>query len=169
MSKVLFVLPAETIYEQQGRVMGWKFTPAPPHKIKELKALIPRLKELGANRVICSDLDGQSGWAIARNMGLRCEEWKILRRFNFGKHHGNKKTEADKLMAEMEEWWKANPNIPVHQGDSLTSFKRRLDEIKSRLKKQNGITVLVMGPYEIQKLTGAKAELQHGRVYEWAV
>jgi broad specificity phosphatase PhoE len=167
--KVLFVLPAETIYDQQGRVMGWKQTPSPRAKLKQLKTLVPRLKELGAERVICSDLDGQSGWMIARTMGLRCEEWQTARRFNWGKHHGIPKNKAEKEWETLQEKWKANPDIPVHSGDSLSSFRKRIEAMKERFKKQSGTVVVVMAPFEIQNLTGVKANLERGRVYEWGV
>lgn len=166
--KVLFVLPAETIYEQQGRVMGWRHTPTPREKLKQLKALAPRLKELGAERVICSDLDNQSGWTIARTLGLRCEEWQILRRFNWGKHHGQTKTKAEKEWEILQERWKANPDVPVHNGDSLTSFRKRLEATKERFKKQQGTAVVLMTPFEIENLLGLKANLERGRVYEWS-
>lgn len=167
--KILFVLPAETIYDQQGRVMGWKHTPAPREKLKQLKALVPRLKELGAERVICSDLDGQSGWMIARNLGLKCDEWQSLRRLNWGKHHGLPKEKANKEWTQLQEKWKANPDIPIHNGDSLTSFRNRIAATRERLKKQNGTTVVVAGPLEIQRLIGAEATLERNRVYEWGV
>lgn len=167
--KILFVLPAETIYDQQGRVMGWKHTPAPREKLKQLKTLVPRLKELGAERVICSDLDGQSGWMIARNLGLKCDEWQSLRRLNWGKHHGLSKEKADKEWMQLQEKWKANPDIPIHNGDSLTSFRNRIAATRERLKKQSGTTVVVAGPLEIQRLVGAEATLERNRVYEWGV
>jgi len=167
--KILFVLPAETIYDQQQRVMAWKHTPAARVKLKELKALVPRLKELGAEKVVCSDLDGQSGWMIARNLGLKCDEWHSLRRFNWGKFHGLAKQKADAELEKFKEKWEKNPDIPVHSGDSLKSFTNRLAATKERLKKLNGTpTVVVIGPYELQQITGAKIEFERNHVYEWS-
>lgn len=164
---ILFVLPAETIYDQQNRVMGWKHTPAPREKLKQLKAITPRLKELGAKQVVCSDLDGQSGWAIARTLGLKCDEWHSLRRLNWGKHHGQSKAKADKEWEQLQEKWKGNPDIPIHNGDSLTSFRNRIAATRERLRKQNGTTVVVAGPFEIQKLIGTEAKLERNRIYAW--
>lgn len=165
--KVLFVLPAESIYDQQQRVMGWKSTPAPREKLKKLKDLAPRLKELGAEKVVCSDLDGQSGFFLARNLGVPCEEWKSLRRFNYARAHGQNKDKAKKLLADMEERWKANPDIPIPGGDSLTSFKNRLAASKDKLKRNGQTYVVVADDFVVRTLTGAKQEFQRERVYLW--
>jgi len=161
------VIPAESIYEQQGRVMGWKSTPAPKDKLRELKGLVPRLKELGAQKVVCSDLDGQSGFFLARNLQVPCEEWRSIRRFNFGKWHGQKKERADGLLAEMKTKWEKNPDIPMGSGDSWTSFKNRLAASASRLRKNGATYVVVLSPFEIENLTGIKANFERGHVYQW--
>jgi broad specificity phosphatase PhoE len=165
--KVLFVLPAESIYDQQQRVMGWRQTPAPREKLKKLKELTPRLKELGAQKVVCSDLDGQSGFFLARNLGVPCEEWKSLRRFNFANAHGQSKDKAEKLLSDMRERWKANPDIPIPGGDSLTSFKNRLAASKDKLKRNGATYVVVAAPFEIENLTGVATKFERGRIYEW--
>ena len=167
--KVLFILPAQTILDGQNRVMGWRQTPALREKLKELKGIVPRLKELGVEKVISSDLDGQSGWMVARNLGLKCEEWHSLRRFNYGKLHGVAQEKAEEQWKQLEEKWKANPDIPIHSGDSWTSFKNRMEATKERLGKAKGTAVVVLGPFELQQLTGAKMPLERNHVYEWTV
>jgi len=165
--KVLFVLPAESIYDQQGRVMAWKSTPAPKDKLRQLKDLVPRLKELGAEKVVCSDLDGQSGFFLARNLQVPCEEWKSLRRFNYGKWHGQKKDKAQTLLTEMKVKWEKNPDIPIQSGDSWTSFKNRLAASAGKLKKNGATYVAVVSPFEIETLTGVKSNFERGRIYAW--
>lgn len=170
MTKILFVLPAETILDAQSRVMGWRSTPALREHIRELKALAPRLKELGAQRVISSDLDGQSGWCLARQLGVKCEEWFTLRRFNFGNRHGIKRDEAAKLLGEWEEKWQKAPAVPIPNGDSKISYSNRIAALKEKLPKQNGVAavVVVIGPDELQKVTGANIKFERNRIYEWA-
>jgi len=165
--KVLFVLPAESIYDQQNRVMGWKQTPAPRDKLKKLRDVAPRLKELGVQKVVCADLDGQSGFFLARNVGVPCEEWRSLRRFNWGKWHGQGTTKAEKLFSEMQERWKENPNIPILSGDSLTSFKNRMAASKEKLKKNGQVYAVVAPAFVIEQITGAAGKFERGRVYLW--
>ena len=165
--KVLFVLPAKSIYDQQNRVMGHRSTPAPREQLKKLKEVAPRLKELGAEKVVCSDLDGQSGFLIARTVGIPCEEWRSLRRFNVGKHHGQRREKEEKILAEYQERWKTNPNIPYFGGDSLTSFKNRLAASKEKLKKNGAVYVVVAPPLVIEHLTGIAGKFEEGHVYQW--
>jgi broad specificity phosphatase PhoE len=165
--KCFFVLPAETIYEQQDRVMGHRATPAPRDKLKKFKEIAPRLKELGVEKVVCSDLDGQSGFYLARNVGVPCEEWRVLRRLNFGKHHGQHREKEQKILSEYRERWKQNPNIPYFGGDSWTSFKNRLAASKDRLKKNGAVYAVVADPFVIEQLTGIAGKFERGRVYLW--
>jgi broad specificity phosphatase PhoE len=166
--KVLFTLPAKTIYDAQSRVMGHRSTPASREELRKLKDLAPRLKELGAEKVVCSDLDGQSGFLLARTLGVQCEEWKPLRRFNVGKHHGQRREKEEKILAEYQERWKTNPNIPYFGGDSWTSFKNRLASAKDRLKKNGVVYAVVAPPMVIEQLTGARQQaFEEGHIYAW--
>ena len=170
--KILFCLPAETVYEQQGRVMGWRATPAPREKLKQLKALVPRFIELGVERVICSDLDNQSGWAVAKAMGLRCEEWHSARRLNWGKFHGLQQQKASEKLKEQESRWEKDPNIPIAaNGDSRTSYKNRMSSLKDKLSKANGVkaALVLLGANEVSYLTGAKINFERNHVYEWSL
>jgi len=165
--KVYFTLPAETIYDQEGRVMGHRATPASREKLKKLKEIAPRLKELGVEKVVCSDLDGQSGFFLARNVGVQCDEWKSLRRFNFAKHHGQHGEKEEKIFAEYQERWKQNPNIPYFGGDSWTSFKNRLAASKDKLKRNGSVYAVIAPPFVIEHLTGIAGKFERGRVYLW--
>lgn len=165
--KVLFITPAETIYDQEKRVMGHRATPASREKLKKLRELAPRLKELGAQKVICSDLDGQSGFFLARNLGVDCEEWRSLRRFNVGKHHGQHIAKEQKILSEYQERWKTNPNIPYFGGDSWTSFKNRLAASKDKLKRNGQVYAVVAPAFVIEHLTGIAGKFESGHVYQW--
>jgi len=165
--KCFFILPAETIYDAQNRVMGHRSTPASREELKKLKAVAPRLKELGVEKIVCSDLDGQSGFYLARNVGVPCEEWRVLRRFNFGKHHGQHREKEQKVLLEYQERWKQNPNIPYFGGDSWTSFKNRLAASKDRLKKNGQTYAVVAPPFVIEHLTGIAGKFERGHVYLW--
>jgi len=165
--RVYFVLPAETIYDAQSRIMGHRSTPAPREQLKKLREIAPRLKELGVEKVICSDLDGQSGFFLARNVGVPCEEWKSLRRFNVGKHHGQHAEKEQRVLKEYHERWKTNPNIPYFGGDSWTSFKNRLAASKDKLKRNGAVYAVVAERFVIEQMTGLAGKLERGRVYLW--
>jgi len=167
--KVLFTLPAETIYDQENRVMGHRATPAPRDKLKKLKEVAPRLKELGVEKVVCSDLDGQSGFFLARNLGVPCEEWRVLRRLNVGKHHGQRVEKEQKILNEYRERWKTNPNIPYFGGDSWTSFRNRLAASRDRLKKNSCTYAVVADSFVIEQLTGVSGKFERGHIYQWEV
>ena len=164
---VLFVLPAETIYDRQHRVMGWKATPSPRESLKQLKGIIPRLRELGAAAVVYSDFDVDSGYLLAKRLGVPFEEWMCLRRLNVGKHHGASASQFAKLEQEMSRIWTEKPDIPIKGGDSLTSFKKRVSALGDKLESLQTTTLVVADERIIKALTGATGPLERGRVYEW--
>jgi broad specificity phosphatase PhoE len=165
---ILFVLPARTHLEEQGRVMGWRQVTADRASLRELKQLVPRLRELGATKVVVSDLDGQSGWLLGRRLNVGVEEWHSLRRFNVGKHHGEAGEQFEKLRTQLVEKWKSNPDIPVKGGDSLKSFTKRMSASRDKLKSQGTATVVVADAKTVAALIDAPdAKLEHGRVYQW--
>jgi len=165
---ILFVLPARTHLEDQDRVLGWRQVTADRQSLRDLKQLVPRLRELGAEKVVVSDLDGQSGWLLGRRLNVPVEEWHSLRRFNVGKHHGEASAQFGKLFAQLESKWTSNPDIPVKGGDSLKSFTKRIAASNSKLKAQPGTTICVADRRTIAALVNVpEAQLEHGRVYQW--
>lgn len=163
---ILFILPAATTYDVQGRVAGWKATPASRDSIKQLKLLIPRLRELRPSRVVASDLDFQSAQLLARKLDIPFDEWNVLRRLNVGKLHGTNLYKFQELYKNVQAQWKSNPDIPIKGGDSLTSYQKRMAATKERLSKLEGVTIVVAGAREIEAVTGS-SEAQRGRIYEW--
>lgn len=163
---ILFILPAATIYDSQGRVAGWKATPASRDSLKQLKALIPRLRELNPSRIVASDLDSQTSSFLARKLDIPFEEWNALRRLNVGKLHGTNSSKFQELYENVQAQWKSNPDIPIKGGDSLTSYQKRMAATKERLSKLEGVTIVVASAREIEAITGSGGA-QRGRVYEW--
>lgn len=165
--KILFLLPAETIYDKQERVMGARHTPCSRESLRSLKDLGPRLLELGATRVIASDLDEQCAAAIARRINAPVELWQSLRRFNWGKLHGTRAPKADKVYTEMEAIWSNAPDVPIKGGDSRTSYQKRIAIAKDRLESLRATSVVIAGEREIQQILGVNAVLQRNRIYQW--
>lgn len=161
--KVLLVCPAATIYDAQNRVMGWKHTPCSRAAMKELKALVPRLQELGPVKVVGSDLDHDSVWLLSRKLRIPYEEWTSLRRLNAGKLHGSDTAEFEKVWSAIE-----RPEVPVKGGDSPISYRNRLAASRAKLAKLEGPVVLVVPLREMSELTGT-ASVKPGRVYEWSL
>src|SRR6202035_2931996 len=48
------------------------------------------------------------------------------RRFNVGRYHGKDAAVVDSAIRAAEGRWKSNPDVPVREGDSLTSVRKRL-------------------------------------------
>ena len=162
---ILFVLPAASIYDRQKRAVGWKQTPASRDSMKELKALVPRLKELGPTKVIGSDLDHDSVWILGKKLGVPYAEFQALRRLNAGKLHGAPISKLEETIASLP---KDKPDVPIKGGDSLTSYSRRMAHARELLAAIKETAVVVAAPREIGELIGIKADgLQHGRVYQW--
>lgn len=135
---MLFILPAPNVYEAQGRVAGHKHTPTSRESLKLLKPLVPRLRELGVSKIICSDLDIATGSYLARRLNIPVEEWQSLRRFNVGKLHGTDQAKFSEVYAGLQ-----SPEVPVKGGDSKASFDKRVAHSKHRLRNISE-TILVI-------------------------
>jgi broad specificity phosphatase PhoE len=164
---ILFMLPAANIYDRQSRVCGWRATPAPRESLKQLKGIVPRLKELGVTKVIFRDLDADTGCFLAKKLAVPFEEWHALRRLNAGKNHGASISQFAKLEQEMQRVWAEKPDVPIKGGDSLTSFKKRIAALGDKLKSIQTTAVVVADERIVQALCGTEAKLERGRVYVW--
>jgi len=166
---ILFVLPAATIYDKQDRVMGWKSTPPSRDAMRELKHLVPRLRELGTTKIIACDLLSDSGKLLARRLNVPYEEWSSLRRFNVGRHHGAPASKFNELYQKMSSIWTEKPDVPVKGGDSLTSFNKRMSASADKLSKSanDDIVVVVADPKVVQTLAKTNATLERNRVYQY--
>jgi broad specificity phosphatase PhoE len=164
---ILFVLPAETVYDKQDRVMGWKATPPSRDSIRALKAIVPRLRELNVTRIVSSDLDLDSAKLLARRLNVPYEEWQSLRRLNVGRWHGTNTSKFSELHNSMQSIWNEKPDVPIKGGDSHTSYHKRIAATREKLSKVNGTVIVVAGEREVSHITGQFATLQHNRVYAW--
>jgi hypothetical protein len=157
---VIATLPAANIMEVAERVSGHRHTPCSREELKKLQALAPRLKELGCTRIVCSDLDAQSGDALARRLNVPYEEWESLRRYNVGKHHGRYSADVDGVRERI-----AAPDVPIKSGDSRTSFAKRIAASYERLRTLPRTTLLIADEEVLERLTGAGGAVRY-HVYE---
>ena len=164
---ILFVLPAATIYDKQDRVMGWKSTPPSRDAMRELKHIVPRLRELHVSRVVACDLLSDSGKLLARRLNVPYEEWSSLRRFNVGRHHGAPASRFQELFQKMSSIWTEKPDVPVKGGDSLTSFNKRVAATREKLTHLQQNTLIVADPFVVQSLVKTNATLERNRVYQY--
>lgn len=152
-------LPAANIMDKAQRVAAHRHTPCSREELKRLQELVPRLRELGVSRLICSDLDAQSAEALARRLNVPVEEWESLRRYNWGKQHGRFTAEADAVRDRI-----ADRTVPVKSGDSRASFEKRCSASAQRLQKVGDTCLLIVDEEVLEKLTGATGAVRY-RIY----
>jgi broad specificity phosphatase PhoE len=164
--KVLFCLPAPSIYDNQSRAMSWKHTPIPRQSLKQLKPLVSRLKELGVPKIVSSDLDSDTRHFLAKKLAVPEEEWTQLRRLNVGKLHGLSLDKLQLILNEMELKWNEKPDIPLKGGDSKTSYNKRLAAAQERLTKAQQNTLIIAPAREIGALLHKTVKLEPYHIYE---
>jgi broad specificity phosphatase PhoE len=121
---------------------------------------VPRLRELKVSQIICSDLDGQSAEALSRRLNVPVEEWEALRRWNWGKIHGQYVANADAVRDRI-----ADRTSPVKGGDSRASFEKRCAAVAERLRKLSGAYLLIVDEEVLEKLIGTSGAARY-HVYE---
>lgn len=157
---MIATLPAANIMDLAERCAAHRHTPCSREELKKLQALTARLAELGCTKIVCSDLDAQSGDALARRLNVPVEEWTSLRRFNVGKHHGRYTADVDGTRERI-----AAPDVPIKGGDSRISFEKRIAASYERLRTMPATTLLVVDEEVLAKLTGADGAIRY-HVYE---
>jgi len=110
--------------DKRGRVSGWRFVPLEPKAKQEWRTLLAPLKGKVAN-VIVSDLDAEAGNVAGAELGVPVRTDYGYRRFNFGRFHARDSAIADGAIRAVEDKWKSNPDMPIREGDSLTSYRKR--------------------------------------------
>ncbi len=166
---IIFTLPAPTVYDESPqRIIGWHHVGVPKLVAAELTDVVPRLKELGIRLILSSDLDEQCARVLARKLDCPNKLWKELRRFNWGKMHGQRAAKGMKMWQQMQDKWKDNPTIPVPGGDSLASYQKRMNAAHAKLIRLKGkITLVVARPQEIRTITGLNGNFDLHKLYEW--
>jgi broad specificity phosphatase PhoE len=123
---MIYVLctPANKL-DKRGRVSGWHFVPLERKAKQEWRALLAPLKGRPINGVVASDLDMEAANVAGNELGIPVRTDYLYRRFNFGRFHARDAVVADGAIRAVEEKWKSNADVPIREGDSLTSFKKR--------------------------------------------
>jgi broad specificity phosphatase PhoE len=122
---MIYVVAApENKLDRRGRVSGWRFVPLERKAKNEWRALLAPLKGKVAH-VVSSDLDSEAGNVAGNELGVPVRTDYGYRRFNFGRFHARDSAIADGAIRAVEEKWRDNPDIPLREGDSLTSYKKR--------------------------------------------
>ena len=140
---ILYVIPTpENILERKHRVAGWRMVMLDRAASKRLQDMAKHLKDSGAARVLCSDLDEEAGRILGRELKLPVKAEFSLRRFNFGRHHAAPEDKANDILQELETKWEKNPAIPIRGGDSWMSFEKRFVKAIKNLLDQDGTSIL---------------------------
>lgn len=146
--------------DKRGRVSGWRFVPLERKGKDEWRGMLAPLKGKVAN-VIVSDLDTEAGNLAGTELGVPVRTDYGYRRFNFGRFHARDSAVADGAIRAVEDKWKSNPDVPIREGDSLTSYRKRfIANFKKLLAKDSDCLfvtdvrtiAVIRGGFEIHSL-----------------
>jgi len=111
--------------DKRNRVSGWHFVPLERKAKEEWRELLAPLKDRRVQNVYASDLDKEAAYAAGDELHIPVSVEYHFRRFNPGKFHAKPTGVLDDSLRRVEEQWRENPDIPIKEGDSLTSYKKR--------------------------------------------
>lgn len=153
---IAFLVPTpENVLDKKGRASGWRNVPIKDvHEKRKFRRMATHLKDKGASKIVCSDLDEEAANILGAELNLPVKREWFMRRFNFGKHHAAQLDKAETILGELEEKWKANPDIPMRGGDSLSSYKKRFIEGFKKFLESDGTAIVVTDPRTIQVIVG---------------
>jgi broad specificity phosphatase PhoE len=119
--------------DTKGRVSGWRHVPLLPKAKDSWRALLAPLKGRELNAIVSSDLDSEAANLAGRELGVPVRTDFGYRRFNVGRYHARPTAVTDDAIRAAEGRWARNPDIPIREGDSLTSLNKRLVKNFDRL------------------------------------
>lgn len=147
---MIYIVPTpENTMERKQRVPGWTVVKLDRKAKREWTALTAQLKEKGITDVYSSDLDTEAGQLLASELHVPLKHEFALRRFRIGRFHGIKLSDLGMAMERVEQKWKKNPDIPIREGDSLTSFMHRFSARFNTLLMNTGSVAFVTDPLTI--------------------
>lgn len=153
---VLYLITApQSKLEKKGRVSGWRFVPLDKKAKQEWRTLLAPLKDKEVAHVISSDLDAESANLAGDELHVPVRTHYAYRRFNFGRFHAKETSVADGALRIVEEKWKSNPDIPIREGDSLTSYQQRFVKSFNKLLEADSISLFVTDARTIHSIRGA--------------
>lgn len=129
--------------DKKGRVSGWRFVPLDKKAKQEWRTLLAPLKDKEVAHVIASDLDVEAANVAGSELGLPVRTHFVYRRFNFGRFHARDASVADSALRITEQKWQSNPDVPLREGDSLTSYRKRFVNNFQKLLEKDGDHVFV--------------------------
>lgn len=147
---LLYIVPTPmNKLDLKERVSGWHPVPLDRKSKKEWRGVLRQLAERGVERVFSSDLDSEAANVAGDELRIPIKTDYIYRRFNFGKYHARNVDTADGALRAVEKRWNDNPDIPIKEGDSLTSYRKRFVRAFEELLGKNGTAVFVTDPRTI--------------------
>jgi broad specificity phosphatase PhoE len=150
----LITAPANKL-DKKNRVSGWHFIPLDKKAKQEWRALLAPLKGKEVANVISSDLDAESANLAGDELHLPVRTDYIYRRFNFGRFHARDAGVADGALRAMEAKWNTNADVPIREGDSLTSFRKRFVKSFEKLLNSPDTSLFVTDSRTIHMIRGA--------------
>jgi broad specificity phosphatase PhoE len=132
----LLPIPLDRL-DRRERAKGWRHLPVDREGRKKLQTMCQQLKDRGVTEVYCSDLDEFAGTIVAEELKVPLVKDYQFRRFNVGKWHGRLMKDLDGILTNVMRKWQRNPDIPVKEGDSLTSFEKRWNKAYDKLLNVN--------------------------------
>jgi broad specificity phosphatase PhoE len=111
--------------DKKGRVSGWRFIPLEKKAKQEWRGLLEPLKGREIANVVASDLDSEAANVAGTELRIPVRTDYAYRRFNMGRFHARDAAVADGAIRAVEDKWRINPDIPLREGDSLSSYRKR--------------------------------------------
>ena len=153
---IVYIIPAPmNKLDVKQRVSGWRSVPLDRNTKQEWRGALKQLTaERGIERVIASDLDSEAANVAGDELRIPVKTDYIYRRFNFGRFHARNAAVADGALRAVEKNWKSNPDVPIREGDSLTSYRKRFVRAFEELLDKHGTALFVTDPRTIAFIRG---------------
>ena len=144
----IYLFPTgENLYTAKNREQGHRYVTMTRAGLKTVKTLARRLRERGVQKVFCSDLHGQSGAAVGRELRVQVMPERTFRHFNVGRLAGKPRDVVESVIEDVAEKWSENPTIPISGGDSWTSYSQRISRgLQGLYRSKLTSVVLVLDP-----------------------
>lgn len=150
--RVYITRHGETLWNQEGKMQGWKNSKLSLKGIENAKKLGQHLKDIQFDAVYCSSLGRarETALHIIGEQTLEITYCDDLKEMNFGKWEGMKHTDVDLLYAEQRNnYWNKPENYESIEGENFSDLLARAELFIEKLKQLKDVENLLIVSHAI--------------------
>ncbi len=152
---------APTRFFRRARACGWHHATVNKAGRQYLSDQVKQLQGRNIQRIYSDDLHKSDALLVANTLGLPPDTVFAhfeCRVFNVGRNHAKPEAAIEIILSDLIPQWQKNPDIPIREGDSWSSYRKRFIAFTQRLLEMEGDVILLTDNRGIRTIRDPRPE-----------